>query len=171
MASKGNILRGHHSEPDAGYEKSLPDAALTVGSVSRAMSDAKAALAETRNLEDRVDDIDGLIAEIEKSSAAHAALTKSIEAGAKATADQIAKLAAEVDTKGTLAKCAAWEKAFFARQHAAEHGNESLEDFMARIEADTAAIRKRDEVTKYDFDDDGSLSVERRPDAMWKVVR
>ena len=42
---------------------------------------------------------------------------------------------------------------------------------MARIEADTAAIRKRDEVTKYDFDDDGSLSVERRPDALWKVVR
>ena len=42
MASKGNILRGHNSAPDADYEKSLPStAALTVGTISRALSDAK----------------------------------------------------------------------------------------------------------------------------------
>jgi hypothetical protein len=38
MASRGNILRGHDSEPDAEYVKSIsaPEASLTTGSMSRA---------------------------------------------------------------------------------------------------------------------------------------
>jgi hypothetical protein len=38
MASRGNILRGHDSEPDAEYVKSIsaPQASLTTGSMSRA---------------------------------------------------------------------------------------------------------------------------------------
>ena len=81
------------------------------GGYEQGAADSKAALAEARDLDD-VDDLDELIASIEKSTAEHRALIKSIEAGtkafsenmaasSKAMSDQIAKLAAEVDTKGT----------------------------------------------------------------------
>lgn len=111
MASKGNILRGHHSEPDAGYEKSLPDAALTVGTISRALSDSKAALAASTKLAEDVDDLDELIASIEKSTAEHRAIIQRIESGRKATANSLAKLRAAIDNSpATLAKAMAWER-------------------------------------------------------------
>ena len=42
---------------------------LTVGSVSKASADAKTALAETRELTERVDDVDALLDDVLKSSA------------------------------------------------------------------------------------------------------
>ena len=144
---------------------------LTVGSVSKAAADAKAALAEARDLDSRVDDLDELIASIEKSTAEHRAMIKSIDSGGKATADSLAKLRAAIDTPGTLAKLADWEKEHLARLHKAYGHGVSLEDFKAQIEADSEAIRKRDAVSKYDFDDDGVLTFERRPASQWRVVQ
>jgi hypothetical protein len=144
---------------------------LTVGSVSRAMSDAKAALASTRVLDDRVDDIDDVLDDVLKSNAEYTALIKSIQAGTKATADQVAKLRATLDTPSTLAKLADWGEAHLARLHKQYGRGSTLEEFKEQMAADSEAFRKRDAVSKYDFDDDGSLNVERRPDAMWKVVR
>jgi hypothetical protein len=171
MASKGDILRGHNSEPGADYEKSLLGASLTVGSVGRALADSKTALAETRKLSEDVDDLDELIADIEKSTAAHTALIKSIEAGSKAMADQVAKLAAEVDSAVTLAKCAAWERGFFERQWAAEvkkgHTRVDLEDYIAAIEESRSEMRKRAE---RDAEDDGEPISKARFDAQYRVL-
>ena len=61
-------------------------------------------------LEDRVDDIDELLAELAKSNAV---LVKAIEASTKA------KIDIAIDTPGTLAKLEDFSKAFFARLHKA----------------------------------------------------
>jgi hypothetical protein len=171
MASKGNILRGHSSEPAADYEKSLPDAALTVGTISRALADSKAALASTHVLDDRLDDVDELLDDLAKSSAVVAEAIRSIEAGSKAAADQIAKLTASLYTPGLLAKLADWEEAHLARLHKAHGHGSTLEEFKEQMAADSESFRKRDALTKYDFDDDGVLTFERRPDSQWRIVR
>ena len=171
MASKGNILRGHHSEPDAGYEKSLPDAALTVGTISRALSDSKAALAASTKLAEDVDDLDELIASIEKSTAEHRAIIQRIESGRKATADSLAKLRAAIDNSpATLAKAMAWERGFFEKQWAAEvkKGHESVdfETYLAQIEGERE-MRKRAERDDYPIE---PMS-EARFNAQFRVVR
>ena len=61
-------------------------------------------------------------------------LVKAIEASTKA------KIDIAIDTPGTLAKLEDFSKAFFARLHKAYGHGASLEDFKARIEADTEAI-------------------------------
>ena len=139
---------------------------LTVGSISRTISDAKTALAETRKLDDRLDDVDELLADIEKSTAVHTALIKSIEAGTKASVEQIAKLAAALDTPGTLAKLEDWERSFHDRLHKQYGASSTFDDFMASIEADTEATRKRDA-----FDDGADETSPARFKAQYRVVR
>ncbi len=121
---------------------------LTLGAVSKALADSKAALAETRDLADDVDDLDKLISDIEKSTAAHTALIANIEADSKAMADQVAKLAAAIDTPGTLAKAMAWERGFFEKQWRAEvskgHSSVDFATYLAQIEGERE-MRKRAE--------------------------
>ena len=144
---------------------------LTVGSMARAMSDAKTALAKTRKLSEDIDDLDELIASIEKSTAEHRALIRSIDSGSKATADSLAKLRAAIDTPGTLAKLADWGEAHLARLHKSYGHGSTLEEFKEQMAADSESFRKRDALTKYDYDDDGVLRDWRRPDSQWRVVR
>jgi hypothetical protein len=151
------------------------NAPITVGSVSRALGDAKEALASTGKLAERVEDVevdlDELIARIEKSTAEHRALIQSIDSGSKATADSLAKLRAAIDTPGTLAKLADWGEAHLERLHK-QHGHGStLDEFKAQMAADHESFRKRDALTKYDFDDDGVQTFERRPESQWRIVR
>ncbi len=167
MASRGNnILRGHNSEPGADYEKSLPDAALTVGSISRALGDAKTTLAETRRLSEDVDDLDELIASIEKSAAENRATIKAIDAGTKATADEMAKLRASLDTPGMLAKLAGWEESHIERLHKQYGHGTTLEYFKAQMAADSELFRKRDA-----FDDGVDDMSPARFNAMYRVVK
>ncbi len=131
------------------------------------MSDAKAAVASTRRLEDRIEDVDELIA----------AVTKSFDDARAAVNTCLAMLdakLAEADTSDFLAKLVNWEREFHKREHAAEVASGStgsFETYMNRIDSEREVVRKRDELTKYDFDDDGKLAVERRSDAHWRVVR
>ena len=85
--------------------------------------------------------------------------------------DQIAKLAAEVDTKGTLAKCAVWERGFFERQWAAEvkkgHTRVDFEEYLTAIEASRAEMRKRAE---RDAEDDGEAISTARFNAQYRVL-
>ena len=55
------------------------------------------------------------------------------------------------------------------RLHKAYGHGVSLDDFKARIEADSEAIRKRDAVTKYD--EEGELGVSRASRGPWSVVK
>ena len=59
---------------------------LTVGSMARALADSKTALAETRNLADRVDDVDALIDDVLKSFEATKAALKRARARASKAA-------------------------------------------------------------------------------------
>ena len=157
------------SEDDPIWTANQP---LTVGAMSKALADSKTALAETRKLSEDVDDLDELIASIEKSTAEHRALIQRIESGSKATADSLAKLRAAIDNSpATLAKLADWEEAHLARLHKAHGHGSTLEEFKEQMAADSELFRKRDALTKYDFDDDGVLTFERRPDSQWRIVR
>ena len=101
---------------DPAFTRNAP---LTVGSVSRALADSKAALASTHVLDDRLDDVDELLDDLPKSSAAIAEAIKAIDAGTKRTADEMAKLRASIDTPGMLAKLEFSRKRFMATNSSA----------------------------------------------------
>ena len=149
------------SDDDPVWSAHVP---LTVGSVSKAAADAKGALASTRELADRVDDVDALIDGVRKSVATLRA----------ALSDPVSK-AAKVDTSAAVAALAkrldAFEKSFHARQHAASGSTVDLETYMTQVEGEREMYRKRDELTKYDYDDDGKIAVARLPGSSWKVIR
>ena len=117
---------------------------LTVGSMARALADSKTALAETRKLAEDVDDLDELIADIEKSTAEHRAVIKAVEARGKAFDDEIAKLRAAPDV---LQKAMAWERGFFEKQWAASGSRVDFETYLAanrnRPRDDAKASRAR----------------------------
>ena len=144
----------------------------TVGSMARALADSKTALAETRNLEDRVDDVDALIDDALKSfEATKAALVKRLDAF---EATKVAKLDAKPDATNMLEALAkrldAFEVAFHKRQHAAEvakgHTSVDFETYMESIEADRESIRKRDA-----FDDGVDETNPARFNAMYRIVK
>ena len=148
---------------DPAFTRNAP---LTVGSVSRALADSKAALASTHVLDDRLDDVDELLDDLPKSSAAIAEAIKAIDAGTKRTADEMAKLRASIDTPGMLAKLEFFEKAFHGHQFERERSNMSREDFEADREASREAYAKRDA-----FDDGVDETSPARFRAMYRIVR
>jgi hypothetical protein len=144
-------------------------AALTVGSVARALSDSKTALAASRKLDDRLGDVDELLADIAKSNAVLDDCIKSIEAKGRALDEEIAKIKAAPDV---LAKMAAWERSFFERQWAGEvakgRSGVDFETYLLQIEfSRQETIRKRAE---RDDDDSEAVSTSRF-DAQYRVVR
>jgi hypothetical protein len=159
-------------EDDPVFARSAP---ITVGAMARALADSKSALSSTGKLADRVDDVevdlDALIARIEKSTAEHRATIKSIESSGRATVESLAKLRASIDTPALLAKMASWEEAHLERLHKAHGRGSTLDEFKAQMAADHKSFRKRDALTKYDFDDDGVQTFERRPESQWRIVR
>jgi hypothetical protein len=136
---------------------------MTIGSISKAIADAKSAAASTRKLAQRVDDVDALIDGVLKSIEAN---TKALNVGL-AKVDKLAK----IDTSATLAKLADFESEYTARLHKASGDSCDLDEFRARIEADRAMFAKRDALTEHDYDDDGQLNVARCPpgDTRWRL--
>ena len=164
---RGEMMRKFHelAEDDPVFTRS---AAITVGSMARALADSKTALASTRDLEDRVDDVDQLLDDVMKSSAVITECLKTLAAKDKAFDDEIAKLRAAPDV---LQKMAVWERGFFERQWAAEvkkgHTRVDFEDYLAGIEARRAEMRKRDERDDYD---DGEAISTARFNAQYRVL-
>ena len=141
-------------------------AALTVGSVARALGNSKEALASTSKLADRVDDIDQLLEDLAKSNAVIAECLKGIEARTTSTVDQIAKIGASIDAPGLLAKLANWERDFYKREHAASGSRISLDEYISNINSEREAIRKRDA-----FDDGVDETSPARFKAQYRIVR
>jgi septal ring factor EnvC (AmiA/AmiB activator) len=138
---------------------------LTVGAMSKAAADAKAALASTREIDDRLDDVDQLLKELEKSSAALGECLKSIEARGKAFDDEIAKLRAAPDV---LPKAMAWERALFEKQWAVSGSRVDFETYLAQIEYSRAEMRKRAE---RDAEFDSEPVSDARFNAQYRVVK
>ena len=56
-------------------------------------------------------------------------------------------------------------------QHAESGSTVDFEIYMNQIEGEREMYRKRDELTNYDYDDDGKIAVARLPDSRWKFMR
>ncbi len=144
---------------------------LTVGSMSRAMSDSKAALTSATKLAARVDEIEVEIDEMMKSLNTTAAALNSRVAKVDATLEKsdTSDIAAKIDTAGLLAKMETFSKGFHRRQHAAEvaaGSRQSFERYMLQIESEREMYRKRDA-----FDGESEPISDARFRSMYRVVK
>ena len=133
--------------------------------MARALADSKTALAETRKLAEDVDDLDELIADIEKSTVEHRAVIKAVEARGKAFDDEIAKLRAAPDV---LQKAMAWERGFFEKQWAASGSRVDFDTYLLQIEAERETMRKRAE-SEAEYDSEPISAA--RFNAQYRVVK